>query len=260
MPTEYYHEKNVYTIEADGYNDLTGSQLIKIFEVLLKETLRELQEMKILHILLGCSKYEFFLNIPLDAKARMIQDIQWIFEIKALTKQLIPEYEGLYGPSSEWHNLTMEEWNDCEVYYYLFTNENDTTALDKLIGILYRECKKDYNHQINIDGDCRVPFNQYQSEYIAKEKISQWPQSVKMAILAWYDGCRQSVTELYDLFGGNGEEVNEPGMFQIIRALCGDKFGSFKEVERLNVHIALRDLMLTKQENEKLEAQLKSTS
>ena len=152
----------------------------------------------------------------------------------------------------------MEEWNDCEVYYYLYTIEEDITALDKLIAVLYRPAKEGYNHEINADGDCRIPFNEYKCLYIAKEKVSKWPQSVKLAILAWYDGCRQSVTELYDLFGGNGEAVNEPGMFQIIRALCGEKFGSFKEVEKLNVHIALRDLLLTKQENEKLEAQLKS--
>ena len=90
--TEYYHEKNMYTIAPDGYNDLTGRQLVKIFEVLITEPLRELQEMKILHILLGCSTLQFFLNIPIDAKARMIQDIQWVFEIKGITKQLLPQY------------------------------------------------------------------------------------------------------------------------------------------------------------------------
>jgi hypothetical protein len=260
MPTEYYHEKKQYTIQADCYNDLAGSQLIAIFEVLLKETDRAVQEILVLYTLLGVSKYEFIAGIPIDAKARMIQDIQWIFEIKGLTKQLIPEYDSLFGPASEWHNLTMEEWNDCEVYYYLYTKDDDTDALDKLIAVLYRECKKGYNHAINIDGDCRIPFNQYQANYQATYKIKQWPEAIKMAILAWYDGCRQAVTEMYDLFGGNCEGANEPGMFEIIRALCGDKFGSFKDVESLNVHIALRDLLLTKIENERLEAQLKSTS
>ena len=258
--TEYYHEKKQYIIEADNFNELSGVQLIDICKLIISDIGKELADLKALHILLNINQFDF-LKIPIDAKARMIEDIQWVFEIKGLTKQLITDYNKMYGPSSEWQNLTMEEWNDCEVYYHLYINENEEQALDKMLAVLYREAKPGYDFERNIDGDCRIPYNQFQSEYNATHIIKQWPQEVKMAILAWYDGCRELLMDSYDIFSNNNSgAANEPGMFELIRSLCGERFGNFKQVENLNVHIAMKDLSLTKQDNERLEAQLKSHS
>jgi len=248
-----------YTIKATCYNELTGEQLIAVCKVLLEQNSQELADMKMLFILLGLNRFTFF-KIPLDAKARMIMDIQWIFTIKGLTTQLIPHYKGLFAPASEFDNFRMAEWNACEVYYHQYIKHNEVAALDKLIAVLYREPKKYYDFMKNVDGDCRVPFNQHECEWMAARKIVYWSDEVKMAILAWYDGCREAVTNMYDLFNGEGDEESSPGMFEIMRLLSGERYGNFKDIEELYVHIALRDMECTKKENERLEAQLKNNS
>ena len=250
--------KEEYTIKASCFNDLDDGSLVAVCKVLLLQQSKDLADLQMLFILLGLNRFSFY-KIPIDAKARMIMYIQWVYEIRGLTKQLIPHYKGLFAPASEFDNLTMEEWNACEIYYHQYIKNNEVTALDKLIAVLYREPKKYYDFMKNVDGDCRVPFNEHECEWMAKRKIVSWSDEVKMAILAWYDGCREAVTNMYDLFNGEGDEESNPGMFEIMRLLSGERYGNFNDIKKLNVHIALRDMKCTKKENERLEAQLKAS-
>ena len=249
--------KKEYSLKASCFNELESNQLIAICKVLLEQLSFELSEMKFLFILLGINRYSF-LKIPIEAKSRMMEDIQWLFDIKGLTQQLIPKFSGLFAPTSEFDNLTMAEWNACEIYYHQYISNNNSTSLDNLVAVLYRMPKKKYDFLKNIDGDCRVIFNEHECQWMASAKIAFWPDEVKMAILAFYDGCRESVIAMYDLFNQKEETDSAPGMFEIMRLLSGERYGNFKEIEQLNVHIALRDMECTKKENEALEAQLKN--
>jgi hypothetical protein len=258
MAIEFLYNKKTFTIKAESYNELSAKQLLKIGNLFLKKLPKDIAELKALKILLGFNLYRFF-RIPLDAKKKMVEEIQWVFDDRNhLTNQLISCYQKnifskkYYAPASEFDNLTMAEWNSCEIYYEQLITDKDETALDYLIAVLYRPAKANYDIAKNVDGDVREPFNPNTIDARAGI-ISQWPANVKYAILQWFDGCRESITDLYDLFSGSStKEKTQPGMFELIRGLCGTKYGSFKEVEQMNVHMAMRELELMKEEAAKI--------
>jgi hypothetical protein len=257
----FHYQKRKFTNVAAEYNELTGKQLIALSEITGNDLPEDAAKLKALKVLLGFSLYRFSL-IPMDAKAAMIEHITWVFEKNTLTTQLITSYKylfgkKLYGPADAFDNLTMGEWNACEIYYDLLVQHEDEGALTNLVAVLYRRAKENYNTKLDSDGDIRVEFNPNEISYHAKT-VKRWPLNVKLAILFWYDGCREHLKSLYDLFGSGGDGTEEPGMFELIRGLCGDRYGSFKEVEKINVHLVMRELELMKKEAAEIERQMNS--
>lgn len=257
----YSKRKNFakYSI-PEKYNELTGKQLISMGKIFLSGMSLPLAELEALRIMLNMSRFKFhFLSI--EAKYGMLQHIQWIFDKNTLTENLIPEYRNSFlepkfiGPASEWDNLTMAEWSACEVYYEWMVNNHHEKAIDYLISVLYRIEKSNYDKQRDPDGDVRVPYNHHETAYWAK-MISKWPVEVKMSILTWYDGCREFMISNYDVFesGTSENDKKAPGMFELIRGLCGNRYGGFEAVEKMNVHKALREMEILKEEAEKLKA------
>jgi len=259
MPTTFHHHNKSYTIEADKFNDLSARQLIALCEIFVAKLPVDVAQLKALQILLNKTLLRFLL-MPDDAKAAMLPSVAWVFEKNTLTQQLLPSYKGFYGPASEWDNLTMAEWNACEIYYAILAkDESNIEVLNKLVAILYRLPKQGYDIEKDSDGDIRVPFNPNEISYWAKQ-IASWPHAVKYAILMWYDGCREAMRALYDIWNEpSGDSDAQPGMFEVIRGLCGERYGSWENVERMNVHKALRELELSKQEAEKIKAQIPTT-
>ncbi len=191
----------------------------------------------------------------------MLPFIEWVFEQNTLTKQHLVSYRKMYGPADDFDNLTMGEWNACEIFYNGMVqhkdtesdmvNEGDEDALNKLVAVLYRLPKPKYDKVLNSDGDIRMPFNENEIDFY-KKKIARWPAAVKMAIVLWYDGCREHLKEQYDLFDNADSGDGEPGMFELIRGMCGKRYGNFKEVEKMNVHIVMRELEMMKKEAEEM--------
>lgn len=246
----------VYRNVAEHYNELTGDQLIRIANLFLLQVPKDLADLQALHILLGCSKYEFFM-LHCHWKACFLPHIQWVFEKNKLTDQLLPEYKGMYGPASDFDNLTMKEWDSCERYYELMVKYQDDSAIDFIIAVLYREPKANYDTAKNPEGDIRKPYNPNELEYWAA-KIKDWPAAVKFAIIMWYDGCREMIRKTYKVFDSPKKSGSdqEPGMFEMVRALAGDKYGSFFEVEELNVHLVMREMESLKREAKEFEKNL----
>ena len=250
---DFFTGTKKYTVTAESYNELSADQLLKLCSIFLRREEKQIAEWKALKILLKINLYQF-LRLSQYAKKEMISTIGWIFDRNSLTKQLLPVYKGFYGPDSEWDNLTMAEWNACEIYYEQMV-AGDDEALNNLISVLYRKPKPSYDRVKNIEGDIRIAFNANLCAYYAKKKIKKWNPSVKMAIVTWYDGCREMMKETYDLFSNDNTTADkkQPGMFEIIRVLCGDKYGSFENVEKMNVHQAFRELELMKNEAEEIK-------
>jgi hypothetical protein len=200
-----------------------------------------------------------FAKIPRDAKARMTQYIDWVFAANTLTEQHIKSFNGYCAPKSEFDNLTLAEFHFTELFYRQII-DGDGHALDKLIAVLCREPKKDYDFKRDVDGDARAAFNANVINYSANRISKTFPAKVKTAILMWYDGCRQHLAELYpDAFSAPGakETSDELGMYDMIRSLSGDRFGTINEVEKVFVHTAFVEIEKIIEENRKTEAQLK---
>src|SRR4051794_4935294 len=98
MKALYYSKKLKKLIVPENWNELTGRQLIKI-SALLNEGIKspELACDKALKILCNKSLFSFWM-IPLETRMNAHEHIAFVFEEQNLIKQLIPCYDGLYGP------------------------------------------------------------------------------------------------------------------------------------------------------------------
>ncbi|MBV9989384.1 MAG: hypothetical protein JO301_17020 [Chitinophagaceae bacterium] len=250
-------KRNKKATLPENYNELSRRQVIAISRLFLVGYPPDVAQLEALRILLNRSLIGLY-RIPLQAKSAMLEHVDWVFARNGLTRQFLPRYRRFYGPAGEWDNLTMGEWSNCEVYYEWMVNDRDENAINYLIAVLYRRRKKQYPVKLDPDGDLRVPYNHHETAYWAA-KISRWPIAVKMGILNWYDGCREYVINSYDVFepGTTEEEKKAPGMMEVIRGMCGATYGSFDQVEKMNVHKALREMEILKQEAAKLKADLK---
>lgn len=241
-----YNDKE-YLI-ASEYNDLTDSQLIKLAPLLKSISEGDLAiSLKVLQILLNKSIASFYF-MSLDFRERALEHVQWVFKENTLTKQLLPEIHGFFGPKSNFDNLTLEEYHCCEIFYTEILEGLSTSAIDKLIAVLYRKPKSlFYDHDKDPAGDARKPFNEHEIDYWAK-KISKWNPALKDAVLMWYDGCRQHLISLYSsVFTPSTEpstdQLEVRGMFGVIRQIAdGNKYGQFEQVKKLNIHIALLEM------------------
>lgn len=256
----YSSSKGLTThILPENYNELSGKQVLAICRLFFSSVPIDIARLEALRILLSKSRYSFF-RMSLEAKCGLLEYVEWVFEKNGLTNQFLPVYRpkfglhgSFYGPASDWDNLTMSEWSACEVYYEWMISGEKEDALDHLIAVLYRKGKKGYDKAKDTDGDIRVQYNHNETGYWAK-KVARWPMPVKLAILMWYDGCREMMISTYDVFddGAAPADVKAPGMFELIRGLCGTRYGSFDAVEQMNVHKALREMEILKSEAAKI--------
>jgi hypothetical protein len=240
----HYNDKSYMLPEC--YNELTGDQLIKLAP-LLKSAEPDvlLLSLKVLQVLMNKSTAAFYF-LSLDLRERAIKFVEWVFEKNTLTTQLLPTLFKYHGPKSNFDNLTLEEYHCAELFYSDYLSTKDTAALDKLVAVLYREPKSNYDELRDPDGDVRVVFNEHELEYWA-QKISNWPTDIKEAALLWYDGCRQHLITLYSAVFTAPKDAaaveDSRGMFGVMRGIAdGGKYGQFEQVKKLNIHIALLEM------------------
>lgn len=265
-----YHKKTF--LLPENYNELTGDQLLQVNALLLLELPLPVLRLKLLQVLLNIGQFSFFM-LPADMKHRILYHnhslsgymvdeesksaIEWLFEEKEhLTEQLLPVYNGYYGPKKEFDNLTVKEFHVCEIAYSDYLQERNEEHIDKLVAVLYRPAKKDYDFILDKDGDARIFFNPNELPYYTGI-VSKWPAAAKMAILSFYDGNREYVKSLYEeVFNApqeKGSADGEAGMYDVIRNLAGTKYGTFKDVEELLLHDVLHEIVSAIKDNQRLE-------
>lgn len=256
---EIYYSKrkgNKCLTLPENFNELSGKQLIAIAGIKSSGSNAVVARLKVLRILLNMP-FVRFVFLSSQAKAGMFPFVEWVFEKNDLTAQVLPQYKGFYGPKSLFDNITLGEFHFSELYYSGLVNgeteEERMEAMDKLVAVLYRLPKKEYNTRLDTDGDIRMKFNANELEYYSTI-IKRWPFKVKLAIVFFYDGNRQHMVKLYDkVFQGKGGGNGDAGMFGVIRGLSGDKYGTLDKVENMMVHTALLELEMQIAEAEEMK-------
>jgi hypothetical protein len=258
--------KKIYTV-PEQWNELSQKQLIQIMDCLfMKQYTTEEVELKLLKILTNMSYWEFFRATPHELQEYLYLT-QFLFnDQKDLTKQLIPEYDDLYGPAGEFDNLLMKELAICDIIFLQWSADRENEEhLNYFVALLYRPAKKrkgllkdkKYDFKRNPDGDPREDFNQNVAQYWAEKKIRHWPISVKLAIAYWYDACRwKLVDDNEEVFGDSSGDPSKYGLASLMLSVASDgALGDFTKVENTYVHIVLMQInesMRRAKEQEKL--------
>jgi len=254
------YDKTVILLPENA-DEITGKQLIGIAGAIHGKGNDLKKWLQVLRVLMNKSLIGFYL-LNNDIKWRCLDYIGWTFEDLQITRQLIPEYKGFYGPKSELVNLTLSEFYFTELHFSRVIRKNDDReALENLVSVLYRRAKPGYDKQKDLEGDVREPFNSNASEYYAKAVIRKWPMAVKQAILMWYDSCRAKIAAnnpaIFDAKGGGEtDQDNDADMFGILRGLAGGKYGDFEKVEKMLLGTALLEMNFIIAENERLQAEI----
>lgn len=257
MYTLYYHKKTIDV--ASSWNELTARKLIAITSVIQSKLAFPAKRLLALRILSNKNPVSFAFMHP-DFVARCLQYIDWVFEENTLTTQHLKSYKyffqkRLYAPSNDFDNLTLGEFHYCEMMYHRLVSDKSEMAMNDLIAVLYREKKAGYNKKRNTDGDIRAPFNHNEVAY-RSAKIASWPNAVKHAIIYWYDGCRQNLTLSYPAVFEGGEKqptkMYFDGLFGLMRNIAGPRYGLLENVEKLNVHTAMMEMVYCKEEADKI--------
>lgn len=255
MKSLVYHKgsNNKTLLLAEHWHELTSKQFIQATAILHSEEPAEIKMQRLLFVF--CNKGRLaFSFIPFDIRLRMLEHIEWALESQQITRQLIPVYKGFYGPESDFDNIVLSEFHHSESAYYHYAKTGEVDALNSLVAVLYRLPKAAYDKKQNRDGDIRRPFAAAESAF-NKKKIARWDINVKLAILLWYDSCRQALVKLYPTaFGGAGAGDDYfQGLYKMIRSLSGDKYGTFNQVEGLPLHTAFMEIITSLEEAEELK-------
>lgn len=236
-----------------AWNELTGQQLIGCLHIINSKQPDASKLLELVRLLTGISRLRFaFASI--DELMEYFYLLDFLFEMNTLTKNLLPGYRYLYGPSDNFGNLVVSEYIFSENHYLLYREHGDSTDLDKLIAVLYRPGKSHlrYNYSNNPAGDYRRKFNDNFIDAQAR-KIRHWPAPIKNAILHYYEGCRlQLVNNYHDVFGGSGEPAKRGMLSLVVSVAENGTFGSFEHVEQLLLHTFMIGLSEAVDRNNKL--------
>jgi hypothetical protein len=244
----------------DSWNELTANQLIQVMEACYIKKDDPLVILLRLFKILVDIKFSQWRKIPAEQIDELLYLASFIFDGNAgFTKQLIPCYDNLYGPTDGLTNMLMGEFTFSEHYYMKWQEDKSKDdPLNQLVGVIYRPSKKGYDFRLNTDGDCRERFNENLCAWRSQNIISKWPQKVKLAIASWYGGCRQQlVNDNPEVFGGNGEP-SKYGLIEVMENIAKDgTHGDFESVENKSVHLMLIHLNITIEEAKRQEAAFK---
>ncbi|MCA8830188.1 hypothetical protein [Hymenobacter pini] len=196
---------------ARTWNELTGEQLLQVCRIYGKDfNLRALLHRAMLGVLL---------QVPARV-LRKINHVQ-VLELKPfyrfllepdqgrpLTAQLLPRLPvrswrqaffapTLYGPADSFRNLSFSEFIFADTYFLRYLQTTEEAALDKLVAVLYRPQRRDYNPlAVSYGGDRREDFNEHLLAARARH-VARVPHYVKFAVLLYYRGCRRELERRY---------------------------------------------------------------
>jgi len=220
-----------------AWNELTKKQLITCLNIIENGWPDDRKRLALIRCLTGISWWHFAI-CPVTELQEYFYLLNFLFDDNTLTKNLLPVYDNLYGPSNFLQNIIASEYIFTENHYLLYKEHASETDLDCLIGILYRKGKNmwRYDYLVNPEGDIRLPFNDNLIPWYAS-KVKDWPPKIKRAILHFYEGCRQQLVVNYsDCFGGSGEPAKR-GMLSLVVMMAETSiFGDFEKVEKLLLH------------------------
>lgn len=251
-------KKRFYFIPSN-WDELTGRQLIAVCAVLHRAPEETAGKLMLLRILTGMSWWRWLFQNPVELEDHL-PCVDFLLSNYPV-KQLLPKYGNLYGPAGEFDNMRAGEFAFCEFFFKEYENkgaENGINDLNQLVGALYRSHKANYDGVKNEDGDVREPFNKNLTDVWYPAQVARWPLAVKLAIAAWYKGCRLQLQQQFKIvFNGGGGEPAKYGLWSVINGVAEKgTHGTFQQVEQMLLKEFLMELSEGIEKAKKMEQQL----
>ncbi|WP_276496736.1 hypothetical protein [Pontibacter litorisediminis] len=246
------------------WNELTQAQLLEIIRIQFNFEPGHLQNLHLLKVLLQVEWAHLHLFTAVQRLS--LYPLLSFLQENSLTKQLLPSIEPvagtvLYGPDERFRNLTFAEFIYTETLYTRLAKKLDEETLDRLIAVLYRPQRQNYNPASpNYKGDIREDFNEHL--FAGREPlIRQLPMHYKLAILAWYRGCKKELEALYDkvFTEGNQQKASRSDWGDVVLSLSGGKFGTLEQTATQRVHTIFKEMQRLAREHEEIEKRHKRT-
>ncbi|MFN8407002.1 MAG: hypothetical protein U0X71_05920 [Sphingobacteriaceae bacterium] len=225
----------VYTAPS-SWDELSPKQL-KIWSAICLQPIPMIEAKKHIARLFYCIPNTTFKYLKVGQVLQIADTLSFLFESNQLNKWLIKSVRSgfirYHGPNDFLANLTIAEYRCTELYYQAYVRTQEKKWLILLMATLYREKRKG-----EITDDIREDLTEHG---IAKRErhFSKISPHLLQACLLNYEGCRNHLINKYvRAFKPNqSEQSNEIfDLEEVIEAFAGDKFGSFSETEKTNLH------------------------
>lgn len=199
--------KTVYNLPS-RWEELTAAQLKKMaWLTTLKKEPANIAKLIVMVMSMSLPwwkryKFQFFylISSTFEEKADFVFLTKSFTEYRELSTQKMPKlrvsFVLLYGPDSGLSNCTFWEYIKAEQYFNNYNTSKATAWLDKLVAVLYRPKRANYNKLT--DSDIRTPLNDMAVRF-RLAAIGKVPMNTKLAILLWFDGCRNSLTKMFPI-------------------------------------------------------------
>jgi hypothetical protein len=216
--------KNITRKIPSSWNELSLSQLLFAVPrvMLVNKSLRLSRELLYYFLKMKTKNLK---EMNINQEKALFAAIDWLFKSPTLTRNLIPvlKIDDIYfnGPDDEMKNISVSQFAFADKFLSEFLKSKDELQLNMLIGTLY-----------TIDGK---PFIKEEIENIAG-KINQVTLDKRLAILAFFIGCRNMISEgNSDIFKkSNKVRRSKTGWLGFFYELAGPKIGTYTDVADMN--------------------------
>ncbi|MEM8564947.1 MAG: hypothetical protein AAGF85_00705 [Bacteroidota bacterium] len=210
---------------ASEWNELNEKQLLEVLRLISTSTKVKEFRLHIVKLLLDLSWFQFKLVNTVQF-IQLFDYFRWIEEGISLTrcpiKILLKTY---YGPADELSGFTGLEWILADDAYIRY-RDGEENALDELIAVLYRPLDPETSSH-----DKRETFNSNALEHRAKF-LAQVDPLKKLAILRFYESCRQEWEQIYHrVFSGVESNAENYGWAEVFLAIA--ESGSLGDLEKI---------------------------
>ncbi|MCA8831974.1 hypothetical protein [Hymenobacter pini] len=255
----------------DCWNALTRKELLTVVRLLYSPTRTKMDlRLRLLCVVLALPlpRLLAFTEVQL---AQLLWLTDFIFAGNELTKQLLPSVQLLwskgpartyFGPRDSLRNVRFAEFIFADSYFVRYTQQPTPELLNKLVAVLYRPQRRNYNpHSSEYAGDRREDFNEHLIEHRSRH-LARLPDKTKLAVFVWYAGCREQMAHLYPLVftPQTQEEASEKGWDYVLREMSGGAFGTVESTGRQNLHMVLAKMQDDLEAAERIREQQRNQS
>jgi len=240
------------------WNELTRKQLLRVLAELYSAD-RPGRRLRLLALLSGFPLPQLA-SLSIVTLAQLLPLTDWLSSDQhRLTAQLLPTLHiagrhlserptTWYGPSASFSNLLFGEFIFADTFFVLYTLRGQEQLLDQFLTVLYRPVRRDASpERADWTGDVRLPFNEHQLES-RTPRVAKVPPIQKLAVLAWYRGCRaQLAQEFPDVFVAAEQDAGAgarqaPDWGRVLRKLSGGAFGAVQQTASQPLRLLLAEM------------------